>query len=1156
MSSSRDPRPADASNPLVGGQAGSPSAPKPPSLAETWLAEADAAVRAVDATAFPVSARLVRRVIAQDLGLAGVGFSVPHRKSWVISSERVQRMVDPVDLGLESFDFLPTVVILLARPDEDELDTFTREELLVRYWRMLFHAHIDLLLKERVYGGGISAPMVRERIDAIGQVEFDEIQAVLERELYLVPDFTRADVYIEFAAVFLELSWFAPEWLRDWFPSLEEPGRISDLIAKDVDADRLFVSCRPRGAPDQVPQAGQEQLVAGRSWEELVTTPPSQTRPDRIVRAKLARAERFAARGNAVRAVRLALEARDLAPAALVAESRDFAERQVDVLAERLVAALELPETDATEWRQALRALFPLSRVGFFNPDTRLLYDLQTVCLDFEREVFVVDAIEWIWSLGRRPLRRPLPNQRDVRMSRHLRSAMRRLSSSRLASEDRARLSRLLSEAAGRVEHRTRETLAPLVREALDEVGLVPVNTPERVAYRKVVEECLDLVVERGFFTMGQVRDVLSRNDLKLRDVQSWRDVVFGDQLLRLNTSLTDRFDGVYHPAEFYLRWLQALSSVSFGTPFGRFLTRYLVLPFGGAFVILEGVNHLWHAVQKVTSDEPVHGSLLTTPVLLAVGAAMFCLIHSEVVRRLAGRVVTSFAHVLYDVVLRLPARLVKYAGVKAFLRSTPFVLFRRYLFMPMLFTAIAWYPLSAVDVVASHRLISVFTVFMLFNLLLNSRAGRLVEEVSADWFARTWHTIRTRVLVALYEVVMDLFKQMLEWVERIIYAVDEFLRFKSGEGPLSLYLKAVLGVVWGAFAFVIRFCVNLLIEPQINPIKHFPVVTVSHKIILPLTPMLAGILSTTFSKVWANAIAGAIIFGSPGIFGFLVWELKENWRLFAANRSRSLKPVRVGSHGETIIRLMRPGFHSGTLPKLYARLRKAHRSRSDEKRRSGLVRYAAQLHHLEEGVHRFFDRELLALLNDVGDWKHRDLAIERIHLACNSIQVDLGCASVAPQPLRFALQEQAGWVTAGVLSQGWLTRLTETERELFENALLGFYYKCGVDLVRERVEAALGDRALPYDIAEDNLVVWPGEHFEHEVVFNLSDARYFWPRPQRVADQFQLSRLDGDELVLPRKKLTWLEWVASWKPAGSAAEHLARRTRLHLLPDRNRKVS
>ena len=59
-----------------------------------------------------------------------------------------------------------------------------------------------------------------------------------------------------------------------------------------------------------------------------------------------------------------------------------------------------------------------------------------------------------------------------------------------------------------------------------------------------------------------------------------------------------------------------------------------------------------------------------------------------------------------------------------------------------------------------------------------------------------------------------------------------------------------------------------------------------------------------------------------PGVFGFLVWELKSNWRLYEANRPEALGPLVVGGHGETVVGLLRPGFHSGTLPKLFGRLR------------------------------------------------------------------------------------------------------------------------------------------------------------------------------------------------------------------------------------------
>ena len=63
---------------------------------------------------------------------------------------------------------------------------------------------------------------------------------------------------------------------------------------------------------------------------------------------------------------------------------------------------------------------------------------------------------------------------------------------------------------------------------------------------------------------------------------------------------------------------------------------------------------------------------------------------------------------------------------------------------------------------------------------------------------------------------------------------------------------------------------------------------------------MAAGLKSLGLKSVQAKTYATTIAFLIPGIFGFLVWELKENWRLYGANRPRQLKPVPIGHHGET----------------------------------------------------------------------------------------------------------------------------------------------------------------------------------------------------------------------------------------------------------------
>src|SRR5262249_31298953 len=138
------------------------------------------------------------------------------------------------------------------------------------------------------------------------------------------------------------------------------------------------------------------------------------------------------------------------------------------------------------------------------------------------------------------------------------------------------------------------------------------------------------------------------------------------------------------------------------------------------------------------------------------------------------------------------------------------------------------------------------------------------------------------------------------------------------------------------------------------NPIKHFPVVTVSHKLLLPLIPSLAKQFGLSTETM------GTIVFGIPGIFGFLVWELRENWKLYRANASDTLRPVIVGSHGEKIRGLLRPGFHSGTVPKTFAKLRRAVRTRRIH--RAAKQRHA--LAHVAEAVHRFVQRDVIAYLD------------------------------------------------------------------------------------------------------------------------------------------------------------------------------------------------
>src|SRR5262249_57884943 len=126
-----------------------------------------------------------------------------------------------------------------------------------------------------------------------------------------------------------------------------------------------------------------------------------------------------------------------------------------------------------------------------------------------------------------------------------------------------------------------------------------------------------------------------------------------------------------------------------------------------------------------------------------------------------------------------------------------------------------------------------------------------------------------------------------------------------------------------------------------------------------------------------------AIGFCIPGVFGFLVWELKENWKIYRANQSPTLDAEVVGSHGETVPRLLRPGFHSGTLPKLYAKLRRA-AGRSLHKQEEAL-------HHVAESVQHFVERTLLATLAGSRRWGlGPTLRVASVHCGWNRLRVRL----------------------------------------------------------------------------------------------------------------------------------------------------------------------
>ncbi len=1232
---------------------------------EKWVAEVEQLFRAREPGAFFVLARVVRRVWQNELEIASPWVPPPHRKSCVIERDRLLWLVARDELGVDADTPLPQRLILIARPEEDQLLKFSREDLLRYYWRLLFHARIDFELGPKTTLDRMPTSELRRRIDAIGQTQFDETRAVLRAEQMLVrPDDPRL-VYAEFVAVWHELRAFAPTLLPLYFPSLVDEEAVLRLIGADCDAVSLLEATRPNelsltavAAVATTPAAAVESLLEG---SQLNLT----ARSARAYAAYVRRAKRLRMDGNNVRAALVRRQAFDVAPLDQMSDARSELLQEIELLVQRVKAALELTDDEARPWLAMCERLLPAARRGFWNANARLLYDLQQVCLDHEQEIYKVDLLRWVMRFGKDSLKRPLPNQRVVMMSKHLRSAALRVPVVQIDATGRKELNGLLHSAANQAEHLLRKQMEPLVADALTEAGLVPNGVVERVAFRKVVQELLDGVVQRGFLTLGEMRDAIARNQLKIPDLTDAREFLTGDPLLRADKLLASRIDGVYQRGPFYLQWMQRMNSLAYGTTFGRMLTKFVFLPFGLSFLSLMAVEEIAHlalgpaapvAAHGVDAHAPAHlptgtpdvgeadlkpivvgepnldanvaadtkpettppiadlplddpiqppptKTVSTIPVLASglapgadsstptvplagtthtaarhhwvysrlnmflLGCFIFALIHAPPFRNAVQTLLRATWKVLRVALVEVPRYVMAFPPVEWLLKSFPMKLFRRFVIAPVLVTSIFCVVLPWLGVYDWPNRWSSLAVLIVCIAVLNSRFGRDTEELTREFLSRLWYRIRTHLLLGLFTLIVDAFQWLMDGLERVLYAVDEWLRFRSGESTIALAVKAVLGLVWSFVHGVVRFCVTLLIEPQINPIKHFPVVTVSHKMILPwavhITYLLAAPLTPFLGTVLANAIGPLVVTAIPGVFGFLVWELKENWKLYAANRPRKLRSVRIGHHGESLLRLLCPGFHSGTIPKLFARRRRAARKAHQNPNVNKQARYAEKLHHEAESLRHFVDRELIGLLSVSRTFRERSLSVEHVELATNRVTILLLDRDQPDEPMRIEFDEQSGWLIATVADLGWLRELTDEDRAVFRTALAGLYKLGAVDLVREQIEsqlvapripdvasvpdatsAAIPD-SHPYDIAPTGLVVWPLGRYEIEVHYSLDEAPMSIPRPRTLARASGLIPLPVGSLLFAEHSLNWADWHAYWE-----AEQNFAAIPLRLLPD------
>ena len=971
-------------------------------------------------------------------------------------------------------------------------------------------------------GADLPDPVIAERFAALGPLAEHEIRFVLEADHRVPRPASPSELYRTFIAEMADRFTFAPHTVRVFFPSLPSDDVIRGVIGSDVDLPSHLQTTRPAGAANPDPDPAEIEPVD--EFPELPLEIPfeEEAEPSGLLR----RARRAAELGNHVRAAILRTRAANRLTGDAKARGSAAASSAIrDGLVRRLQPILGWSYDDAKRWSKVLTPLLGPASRGLWPRAARVLYDLQKIAVDLEREIDSVEPIEWLRSFGTKPLRRPLTRARPVIRLNHLTSAATHLRRTSLEPTDRRRIERLLDAEIVRAERLVREELGPVIRQSFDEVGLTPANVLEEVARDKLVAELLDRICDRGFLRLGDLRDAIARNQLKIPDLDGPWEFVTGDPLLRADVRLGEELHGVYRRGEIYLRWIQRLTAVSFGTHIGRLATQYLAIPFGGAFLAVEFAKYLAHEAGKLwgflaglapdrspldigrplvegestqASDveaEVVTDVLTTTEdvgveashdaaehtiefttgsvtAMVIIGFIILGLLHSSAFRAALARGLAGIWTGLRIVFRDLPLAVWRSPPVRAVRRSPITRVVVQYL-GPGIFAGIATW--LALWLIGTDPIVAVswgWSAFTVMALVFNSPIGRMltdaIEEVASD----AWRQIWTNLIPGLLGWITMAFRRLAGLVERVLYAVDERLRFRPGTAGESLAVKAVLAALWFPIAYTVRFAFTLLIEPQINPVKHFPVVTISHKLLLPLIPSAAD--ATGLS----NGTVTLIIGGIPGIFGFVVWELKENWRLYAANRPDRQPAVPIGHHGETMRGLLRAGFHSGTVPKIYHRLRVAVGSGDPAVRHSPTSRWVHELHEIEVAVRALVRRDVIPLLRSAESWTSLSPVDGPVSVGVQQITVRLQADGADGPNLALAFELLDGRVFARLLDAGWAAELTPTQTETLAMALSELIEKAhavwvpNADVPLGRAIDAVGTRKW-----SDRVAFWESVH-------------------------------------------------------------------------------
>jgi hypothetical protein len=172
--------------------------------------------------------------------------------------------------------------------------------------------------------------------------------------------------------------------------------------------------------------------------------------------------------------------------------------------------------------------------------------------------------------------------------------------------------------------------------------------------------------------------------------------------------------------------------------------------------------------------------------------------------------------------------------------------------------------------------------------------------------------------------------------------------------------------------------------------------------------------------------------------------------------------------------------------------------------------------------------RDFLMLLVASRGWHADPVVCGEILLGTNRILIEVYAPEMRGPSLWIALEDQAGWLVAGIDRRGWLDHLSATQRGTLANALAGFYKMAGVDLVREQLDAHLPAEKETYTIERGGLVVRSVERPDETLTYPLSD----WPgaRPVGPVQPLAMRYPSRAELIFSARPIAWSVWIRAWQ--------------------------